>query len=265
MRKGIRIICSLLATVCLCGMVAFAQEPGTPAVPASKEPKEVTDLTGTAAFLRNVKAFTTNFGGPYRFAEAEHKSPAQVYGDAPAEDAVALLYVYARAEDRGNVLINTSGHAFISVRNVSDHDLEVGGLIIAPGTEMNFGTRGNREEHTGVWYNLEGYYKYYLSDSYYQNLYGMQVSVDQAQLDVINQNLTKSDHWSAYYNCSAFAERMWNAVCSDTLSAGQPYSPANLQADMLAKYPDKLAFEPHVGYDYIVYYGKDLTPSEEFS
>ena len=52
---------------------------------------------------------------------------------------------------------------------------------------------------------------------------------------------------------------------ADTLSAGRPFSPANLQADMLAKYPDKTAYEPPIPYDYAVYYGKDLAPSKEFS
>ena len=52
---------------------------------------------------------------------------------------------------------------------------------------------------------------------------------------------------------------------SRALSAGRPFSPANLQADMLAKYPDKTAYEPPIPYDYAVYYGKDLTPSREFT
>ena len=135
---------------------------------------------------------------------------------ALAEGAVALLRVYARAEDRGDASINSSGHSFLSVRNVSDHDIEVGGLRIAPDTEMTFSPRGNRWEHTGIWYNLEGYYKRYLADSYYQNIYAVQTSLDQGQLDVVNRNLAKSDHWSAYFNCAAFTESMWNAVCADT-------------------------------------------------
>ena len=102
------------------------------------------------------------------------------------------------------------------MRNVSDHDIEVGGLRIAPDTEMTFSPRGNRWEHTGIWYNLEGYYKRYLADSYYQNIYAVQTSLDQVQLDVVNRNLAKSDHWSAYFNCAAFTESMWNAGCADT-------------------------------------------------
>ena len=93
----------------------------------------------------------------------------------------------------------------------------MGGLLIAPDTSITVSTRGNRREHSGIWYNLEGYYKYYLNASYYQNLYGIQVSLDQSQLDTVNQALANADHW------------------------------------------------PTIPYDYIVYYGTSLTPSQEFS
>ena len=70
---------------------------------------------------------------------------------------------------------------------------------------------------------------------------------------------------SAIYNCTSFSAGLWNAVCSDTLCAGVPETPADLKADMLRKYPDKTVFGPTVPYDYIVYYGTSLTPSQEFS
>ena len=54
-------------------------------------------------------------------------------------------------------------------------------------------------------------------------------------------------------------------MCSDTLCAGVPETPSDLKADMLRKYPDKTVFGPTVPYDYIVYYGTSLTPSQEFS
>lgn len=215
--------------------------------------------------MRNVVGFTTNFGGPYHFAQADHKSPAQAYGDAPAEGAVAVLRLFARADDHGDVPLNTSGHSFLTITNVSEQDINVGGLLIAPDTSITVSTRGNRCEHSGIWYNLEGYYKYYLNASYYQNLYGIQVSLDQSQLDAVNQALANADHWSAIYNCTSFSAGLWNAVCSDTLCAGVPETPADLKADMLRKYPDKTVFGPTVPYDYIVYYGTSLTPSQEFS
>lgn len=78
----------------------------------------------------------------------------QAYGAKPAEGAVALLHIYARAEDRGDASINSSGHSFLSVRNVSDHDIEVGGLRIAPNTEMTFSpaaTAGSTPASGTIW------------------------------------------------------------------------------------------------------------------
>ena len=263
MKYPFRTLCAtLVLAACLC-LPAFAQEP-QPAAPSVKEDKTVTEPTGLAGFMRNSIGFTTNFGGPYIFEQSEHKSPAQRYGDAPEEGAVAVLKLMANSEDRGNVPVNTSGHAFIMITNVSQQEINVGGLLIAPDTTVTIGTRGNRSEHAGIWYNLEGYYKYYLPDSYYVNVYGIQTSLDQSQLDTVNRNLAKADHWSAVFNCSAFTEAMWNAVCSDTLSAGELYTPTELQADMLAKYPDKVVFRPTVPYDYAVYYGTAPTPSKDF-
>lgn len=103
-----------------------------------QDERVITDVSPLEDQIRNIVGFTTSTGGPYDFEQADHKSAVQAYGAEPAEGAVALLRVYARAEDRGDASINSSGHSFLSVRNVSDHDIEVGGLRIAPDTEMTF-------------------------------------------------------------------------------------------------------------------------------
>ena len=124
MKKTLRTLFAVLAlTLCLC-LPAFAQE-AKPAQPAAKEDKTVTDLTGRDAFLRDVKGFTTNFGGPYVFEQASRKSPADIYGAAPAEGSVAVLRIYTMSDDKGDASINASGHAFVSVTNVSDSDIAV--------------------------------------------------------------------------------------------------------------------------------------------
>lgn len=262
MKKQIRTLCAALAlTACLC-LPTFAQE-GKPAQPAPKEDKVVTELSGNAALWRDIKGFTTSIGSPYWCTQASHKSPADVYGADPAEGSVALLRIYTMSDDDSDSSVNMSGHAFLSVTNVSDGDINVGGLLIEPGKSVTIGTRGNRNEHSGIWYNLESYYMYYLP-SFYPHLYAMQTSLDADQLAVLDQNLSHADKWCAVYNCSAFSTSMWNAVCSDQLSAGRPYNPYHLQEDMKAKYPDKTAFEPYIAYDYIVYYSNDLIPSQEY-
>ena len=46
----------------------------------------------------------------------------------PAEGAVAVLRLFARADDHGDVPLNTSGHSFLTITNVSEQDINVGGL-----------------------------------------------------------------------------------------------------------------------------------------
>lgn len=265
MKKQIfRILFSCVLLACLCAVPAYAQEPKA-AQPAAKEDKEVYPLSGLDDLMHNVVGFTTNFGGPYNFVQSARQTPSQAPGAAPEEGAVAVMQLFSRADDHGEVPVNISGHAFLVITNVSDQDINVGGLLIAPDTSITVSTRGNRSEHSGIWYNLEGYYQYYLGSSYYKNLYSVQVSLDQTQLDTVNQNLAVSDHWSGVYNCTSFSVSMWNSVCSDKLYAGIPDTPAELKADIQKSYADKFAFGPSVPYDYIVYYGTSLTPSQEFS
>lgn len=138
MKKLFRAL-SLCLTLALCvfgSTAALAEAPA--ATPAPQDERVITDVSPLEDQIRNIVGFTTSTGGPYDFEQADHKSAVQAYGAEPAEGAVALLRIYARAEDRGDASINSSGHSFLSVRNVSDHDIEVGGLRIAPDTEMTF-------------------------------------------------------------------------------------------------------------------------------
>ena len=138
MKKLFRAL-SLCLTLALCvsgSTAALAEAPA--ATPAPQDERVITDVSPLEDQIRNIVGFTTSTGGPYDFEQADHRSAVQAYGAEPAEGAVALLRVYARAEDRGDASINSSGHSFLSVRNVSDHDIEVGGLRIAPDTEMTF-------------------------------------------------------------------------------------------------------------------------------
>lgn len=128
MKKLFRAL-SLCLTLALCVSVSTAALAEAPAAtPAPQDERVITDVSPLEDQIRNIVGFTTSTGGPYDFEQADHKSAVQAYGAEPAEGAVALLRIYARAEDRGDASINSSGHSFLSVRNVSDHDIEVGCL-----------------------------------------------------------------------------------------------------------------------------------------
>ena len=123
MKKLFRAL-SLCLTLALCvsgSTAALAEAPA--ATPAPQDERVITDVSPLEDQIRNIVGFTTSTGGPYDFEQADHKSAVQAYGAEPAQ-----LRIYARAEDQGDASINSSGHSFLSVRNVSDHDIEVGGL-----------------------------------------------------------------------------------------------------------------------------------------
>ena len=43
---------------------------------------------------------------------------------------MAVLRIYTMSDDKGDASINASGHAFVSVTNVSDSDIAVGGCSL---------------------------------------------------------------------------------------------------------------------------------------
>ena len=213
----------------------------------------LTDENGLLSWLWNLL-----FGK--RDDDSSTPAPAPVYSGWRTSGG--KTYYYSQTTNNTEP-IDISGHSFVAVRNVSDHAIEVGGQEIAPGTGVTIGTRANRPEHEGIWYNLEGYYCYYIS-AFYPNLYSMQVSLDEDGLAVLNQNLTTADHWSTAFNCASFAAGLWNSVCSDHLSAGTPHSPKGLKAS-IRSYGGKLRYNESVPYDYIVSYGTARTPSADYS
>lgn len=247
---------ALAAAACTPALAAPA------AVPTQRPEKEVAEPNDTTQTSLDTVAFALRISGPYCFQSTAAKRPADLRGAEPAADAVATLTICAQTT-KNTEPIDTSGHSFVIVRNVSDHEIEVGGQSIAPGTGVTIGTRANRPEHEGIWYNLEGYYCYYTPELY-PGLYSMQVSLDEAALATVNENLATADHWSAVFNCATFTASLWNAVCSDTLSAGVPNSPKGLKKS-IRSYEDKVFTDVDVPYDYIVTYGSTGTPSADYN
>lgn len=117
-------------------------------------------------------------------------------------------------------------HSWIVVRNVSDANIVVGKMTIAPGTEIAVGTWGNQSEHVGVWYNLEPYKIKYSSG--YPGRVSTTCDLTSDKLATLSQFIRNNDSWSRTNNCSAFAESAWNSVASRSISAGIIKTPKTL-------------------------------------
>lgn len=94
MKKHLRALAlGLTLAVCIgSSTAALAEAPA--AQPADKTPKQITELTGSAASARTSWAFATQHGSAYRFAACPTRTPADESGAQPAEGAVAVLRLY---------------------------------------------------------------------------------------------------------------------------------------------------------------------------
>lgn len=148
------------------------------------------------------------------------------------------LVIYA-SNNGASSLFNTSGHAFLSFKNTSSSSVTLGPLEVQPGHEVTFGTWRNTK-HRGIWYNLEAYLANHENDL--KGRISLVTGVTYSDLATINSVIENNDRWSETNNCSTFAVKVWNSICSDKLKldAGVPNSPTALMASIRLK----------SGYDY---------------
>jgi len=164
---------------------------------------------------------------------------------------VAELTVYADSDSTSSW--STDGHAYISVKNISSSSIQVGQLTgIAPGNMVSVGTWGNKDEHTGLWYDLEEYFTHYAGA--FLDSASLTMQLTSSQLSSTNTYITNHDSWSVLNNCSSFASGLWNSVSSTTLSAGTPNTPSSLENSIKSK--SGYVNGKILSYDYMVYYAQ---------
>lgn len=158
--------------------------------------------------------------------------PAFAADIEPMATTVGTVTVFS-SNDGGSSSWNTSGHAFIAFKNTSSSSIRVGGLNVGAGHEITFGTWGNKDGHTGIWYNLESYFAN--NQGAYGNRVSLSMNVTQSDIDTINNIISNNDTWSLTNNCSSFAVKVWNSISSKTLSAGIPNTPTSLMSSIKSK------------------------------
>ncbi len=151
MKKLFRAL-SLCLTLALCvsgSTAALAEAPA--ATPAPQDERVITDVSPLERRIRNIVGFTTSTGGPYDFEQADHRSCRAGLRCRTRRGCRGPAAHLRPGRGPGRCIHQFQRPLLPLVRNVSDHDIEVGGLRIAPDTEMTFSPRGNRWEHTGIW------------------------------------------------------------------------------------------------------------------
>lgn len=182
------------------------------------------------------------------------------FEDRASSSVVAIMRIFA-INDGGSSSFNTSGHAFLSIENISGSAINVGALLVASGKTVTIGTWGNKDEHTGLWYNLEGYFQN--SFNAYANAVSLRVDLTYKLLGTVSQNIINNDTWTALSNCSTFATKIWNSVCSTTVSAGVPSTPtATVQS--IKSYSNLYSTGVDIPYFGTVYYGNPPVASSAY-
>lgn len=126
--------------------------------------------------------------------------------DVPDDgEIVATISVYGHIRS-----IFKSGHTWIYIENVSDHDIQVALCTIPPNEGISFGTFFlTRSDGGGLYYNIE---------THCGNKYGTQgcssltEGITAEQLEQVNEKLINSNSFGLINNCTRFTLSIWNSV-----------------------------------------------------
>jgi hypothetical protein len=182
------------------------------------------------------------------------KSNAQVNASLQTTPTPVVAELSIYADSGSSSSWSTDGHAWITIKNISSSNITVGYFgNIAPNKMMSLGTWGNKNEHTGLWYDLESYF--YSNINAFTTSKSISMSINATQLNTVNSYILNHDSWSVLNNCSSFACGLWNSVSSTQLSAGIPNTPTSLRISIINS-----GYYVYTGramsWDYIVYYAQ---------
>lgn len=145
-----------------------------------------------------------------------------------SSDNIGLLSIFS-VDKNTNSSSNYVGHSFISIENIlPNSSFLIGKLALNSNDGITIGTWGNKSEHKGMWYNLEGYFN--KKNNSYADRVSLSTYITIADLKIINEIIEKyNDKWSYFINCSSFAVDIFNSVSDILLSAGFINTPSNLK------------------------------------
>ncbi len=166
---------------------------------------------------------------------------------------VAELTIFADI-DSGSSSDNTISslfgrHAFITIKNTSSSPIQTGTMTgVASGKTVSIGTWGNKEEHDGIWYNLE---EYYISIGEYSNRVSLKMNLSSGELATVNSIIKNNDSYTVTSNhCGTFAAKVWNSVAGIQVTSG---TPKTIFESIKGKSGYKV--KDAVPLDYLVHYG----------
>lgn len=129
--------------------------------------------------------------------------PASAVSRDNGDEVVARMYIGHKPR-----YYNLSGHTWIYIENLTNHNLTVGAYTLAKNKGVSVGTFGySVADGRGLYYNVEAYRYRNVDPSSY--IY-ISKEITQSQLDRVSNAILYSGVWSYILNCAFFATGVWN-------------------------------------------------------
>ncbi|WP_409967803.1 hypothetical protein RFF05_14795 [Bengtsoniella intestinalis] len=162
---------------------------------------------------------------------------------AASNEDIATLIIYSSHDN---------SHSWLVVENLSTEEITVGKYTVAGEDSVTIGTFGNKDPHSGIWYNIEGAAAAAANVSTSMNL-------TETELSTVTSTINSNNSYSVTNNnCSTFASKVWNSVSNTDVSPGGFIDTPSALADSIeANFPnshmDNRAI-PSKGTDEIAYH-----------
>ena len=145
---------------------------------------------------------------------AKQAQPAHI---TTSEDHVAVMRLFVRYANEWYY----TGHAFLTIQNISDKPIQVGHLThIQPNTTVSIATRDNKY-HAGVHYNAELWFVGKLNLEAYEERISIAKPITQTELDALSTYIVQNDDYrNLATNCVTFASGGWVAAGGEPLFTG---------------------------------------------
>lgn len=136
--------------------------------------------------------------------------PAAAGNEEETDEIVARMYIGHMAR-----YANLSGHTWIYIENLTDHELTVGAYPLQKGKGVSVGTYGySIADGRGLYYNAEAY-RYMNVDM--SKAISLSKDLTQNDLDKVSKAIRNSGTWAYTINCAFFAIKVWNAAFGQPL------------------------------------------------
>lgn len=196
MEKVLAIILAVIMTMSI----------GTAAIAADEEVPGAFDNASFSAEVEDV-------GQQEETEPEELQEPEEVDGPEIFDPMkpVAVMYLCATAR-------SLTGHVWLYFENISNEDICVGYITLAPGEQTSVGSlRNSRTDGGGTYYNGEAFMAKNIDVTGRHTTY-LSMELNASQLSVVSEQIKKRNTYNIFFwNCGNFAAAVWNSVTPYTI------------------------------------------------